>query len=568
MLLVYLLYQKLLPRPIPGIPYNKEAAKNLLGDIPSLSKAVARDRAANNWMLSQIHIHNSPIVQIFPRPFSRPWIILADFRETQDICLRRTKEFDRAPFWKDIFAGAVPDGHVHFLSDAKWKAHRRLLQDLMLPAFLDKVAGPAIYTKAEVFIKLWSRKADLANERPFKIENDLFYTALDAVIAFTFGKDFLQSAIRPQLVVLENFISGAYHALDEKTPIGFPDVLIDNDLQSILTITAAGEVQASSPIPRLTWRFRERFDQSLRSAVNTRRKFFLRQIEQAVDRLTAKSDASTSVRSAIDLMIQRELIAAEKGARKPDYFSNTMLDEIFVLVVGGHDTTSSTLLWGVKMLADNPTAQETLRQALQTAHGTALSEKRSPTFKEIVSNTRIPYLDAVIEEIARCCGTTSAIQRVAVVDTKLLGHFIPKGTQINMLGMGPSMCQPAFKIDENLRSPSSQKAAAVGYGRAWDETTDMAAFVPERWLHPVEGDDGGVAFNPLSGPLLTFGLGTRGCYGRKLAYLEMRLFVTLIIWNFELLQCPEELSSYKGVEGVTYKPQQAYVRLRKVWDTE
>ncbi|GKT86579.1 cytochrome P450 monooxygenase [Colletotrichum tofieldiae] len=451
LLVAYVLYHKLLPKPIPGIPYNKEATKTLLGDIPSIIKAVTKDRTLHKWMLSQVQNHNSPITQIFPRPLSQPWVVLADFRETQDICMRRTKEFDRAPLWVDIFAGALPEGHVHFPTNGKWKAHRRLLQDLMLPAFLNEVAGPAIYTKAEDFIRLWNRKADLANGRPFDVEKDMFYTALDAVMTFSFGKDFLHNAVRPQLDALKELSGNTHQGLEEDAPFKFPEVSIGKELQSILTITDAGEGQAASPVPP----------------------------------------------SGILFIISLQM----------------PFQQIFVLIVGGHDTTSTTLLWGIKLLADNPVAQSSLRTVLQDAHYTAFDETRNPTFKEIVSHTNIPYLDAVIEEIIRCSGTVNAIQRVATVDTEVLGHRIPKGTQINMLGTGPSMCQPAFKLDENLRSPSSQKAAVCGNVRAWDETTDMAAFTPERWLRPSENGDGAMVFDPLSGPLLTFGLGTRGVMG-------------------------------------------------------
>jgi cytochrome P450 len=89
----------------------------------------------------------------------------------------------------------------------------------------------------------------------------------------------------------------------------------------------------------------------------------------------------------------------------------------------------------------------------------------------------------------------------------------------------------------------------------------MAAFTPERWM---QDENGNPTFDALSGPSLTFGLGTRGCYGRKLAYVEMRLIFTLIIWNFELLPCPPELSGYEAITGVTRKPQKAYARLQKV----
>ena len=50
----------------------------------------------------------------------------------------------------------------------------------------------------------------------------------------------------------------------------------------------------------------------------------------------------------------------------------------------------------------------------------------------------------------------------------------------------------------------------------------------------------------------------------RLAYLEMRILLTMVVWNFELMKCPPELSSYKVYTGITQKPVQCYVRLRRL----
>ena len=47
---------------------------------------------------------------------------------------------------------------------------------------------------------------------------------------------------------------------------------------------------------------------------------------------------------------------------------------------------------------------------------------------------------------------------------------------------------------------------------------------------------------------------------------ELRLFLVLIIWNFELQKCPEELSGYAAVDKLTHAPQQCFVRLKKIVD--
>lgn len=127
------------------------------------------------------------------------------------------------------------------------------------------------------------------------------------------------------------------------------------------------------------------------------------------------------------------------------------------------------------------------------------------------------------------------------------------------MGNGPGIFSPAFEIDDSLRSKSFLSANdRVG---TWDPL-DMAKFNPERWL--VDSEKGGKEFSSTAGPLLTFGLGPRGCFGRKLAYIEMKIFLTLILWEFELQKCPEALSSYAAVDKLTHAPQQSFVKLKRV----
>jgi cytochrome P450 len=185
-----------------------------------------------------------------------------------------------------------------------------------------------------------------------------------------------------------------------------------------------------------------------------------------------------------------------------------------------------------------------------------VTEKRNPAYQE-VTKTAIPYLDASIEELIRCSLTEPTVTRESMVDVDVLGHRIPKGTAFFLLGNGPSIFTPAFEIDDSLRSPSALAAKErVG---AWDPR-DMGQFKPERWL-VKEGDK--EVFDASAGPLLTFGLGPRGCYGRRMAYLELKLVLVLIIWNFELQKCPPELNNYSAEDKVVHAPQQSYVRLKK-----
>ena len=41
---LYLAYRAALPKPLPNIPYNRDAAKKLLGDIPEMMSYVMRTK--------------------------------------------------------------------------------------------------------------------------------------------------------------------------------------------------------------------------------------------------------------------------------------------------------------------------------------------------------------------------------------------------------------------------------------------------------------------------------------------------------------------------------------------
>jgi hypothetical protein len=82
-LATFLLYRWLLPKPIPGIPYNKEATKTIWGDIPPMLEHLKTNKMLTNFMLDHNVKYNSPIVQIFTELFGTPMVMISDYRETQ-----------------------------------------------------------------------------------------------------------------------------------------------------------------------------------------------------------------------------------------------------------------------------------------------------------------------------------------------------------------------------------------------------------------------------------------------------------------------------------------------------
>jgi cytochrome P450 len=137
-----------------------------------------------------------------------------------------------------------------------------------------------------------------------------------------------------------------------------------------------------------------------------------------------------------------------------------------------------------------------------------------------------------------------------------------------MLSNGASYMSPAFDIPETQRTGTAQQSFKSLETRSWDDA-DISAFKPERWLRSVRTEDErGVlvrdVFLPLIGPTMPFGAGVRGCYGRRLAYLEFRVVVTLMVWRFEFLEPGERYDGWGVVEGATEAPRECYVRVREL----
>ncbi|OAA69627.1 Cytochrome P450 [Cordyceps fumosorosea ARSEF 2679] len=552
--LLYQLYRWALPKPIPGIPYNKESAGRLLGDVPSLVADIKRRGDVFLWFRDQNLQSGSVINQVFTNLLGKPVVIVADARETRDILVHRSADFDRTVFVSNLLRPIIGQGQITFPTGPAWKARRRLSQDTMSARFLKNVAAPNIHSSCAVFVRLWEEKARLAAGRPFDAETDLFHATLDAVTVFTFGSQYPYRAVRPRLEALAALSAGdVERGPRADDPAVFPRCEIDTELQNIIDFIERAEAVQSMGLQDLGWYF-ETMTGRYRTLKRAKDECVRREVSRALERMKALDErtAEETARHGVDLIVNRERIMAGKENRQPDYFGEAVRGEVFGAIVGGHDTSSSTMCWAVKLLSREQATQTALRRALQSAYAAALEERRQPTVEEVL-DTPLPYLDATIEELFRTCAVVPMNSRQATRDTEVLGRPIPKGTVVMHLSAGPGFTMPSYPVDDKLRHSSGGKEAA-----AWADD-DVEAFRPERWLV-----DGAERCDPNAGPSNGFGMGIRSCFGKRLAYMSFRLLLVSVVWKFEMLECPEELSSPLGKFGVVYKPQQTYVRLRKV----
>ncbi|KAJ0270746.1 hypothetical protein COL940_011480 [Colletotrichum noveboracense] len=495
------------------------------------------------WVSSQCEKLQSPIIQLWLAPFSRPIVVLSDFREAEDITMRRTKELDRSDSLEHIFGPLFPQYHMLIKSqDPLYKRQRRWLQDLMTPGFLHNVAAEPIYQNVLKVVELWDHKARLARAHPFAAFEDIYYGALDAVFSFSFGGAFAQSAIPARLEAVAS-MGGVEEPSKPGDPVSFPEEARNKVVDAILTLGESVEEARKAVFPRFrSWCMHQ--TSRIKQAKRIRDDFIDREIDIAVERLKSQEPVS----SAVDHMIHREKHFAEK--------------EVFGFLMAEHETSATTFGWGLKYLTDHQDIQRTLRDELRRHLSEVAAERRQPTCEEITKTT-IPHLDATMEEILRCAGTTSVTDRQALCDTTILGHRIPKDTNAILVTIGESIMKPEFDIPDSQRTKRALNAASRI--RSWNSSPyPVADFQPARWLVPSKDDADREVFDATAGPQMAFGLGPRACFGRRLAYLELRMFTVLLFWHFELLRCPDELSGYTGCVGLTVKPTQCYVRLRKI----
>ncbi|CAI4213249.1 unnamed protein product [Parascedosporium putredinis] len=511
--LVYALRAYLLPKPIPG---KKGRRKKL-------------------WWAELAEKHDSPIVQFF-FPMMQASIVVADYREARDILLRRSKEFIRGQANCDSWIGLLP-GHFIAMEDAhpRFKDAKALGKDLMTPSFLHNVSAPSSYEMVMNLIQLWKLKADVAQGSPFDASEDLSQLTFNIMEAAALGVDATETSMARHLAKLRE--ARLPQGRGGPALVEFPDWEESDLLEALHAFENAAGRALVAPSPWLFHVFNNLFSSRLRKARAARKAALTTYIDGARQRYAKDPEAFVAL-SAVDHMILREAQAMAKANTTTSHLTLELEDGLIGYMIGGQDSTHSTLCFTAKRLAKHQDIQQKLRDVLRAAHPNAVREGRQPTVEEI-TKTQIHYLDALIQEILRAD---------------------PRGTIIIFTLNGPTIKGKGFDVPESRRSATSAKNAG-GVGD-WAETTYSGEeFLPERWLVQTEGGGEEGTYDSMAGPFLSFSSGTRSCWGQRLAYLELKLIITLLVWNFEFGRLPEELDDWKVIEGMFTRPKNTYVRL-------
>jgi cytochrome P450 len=138
-------------------------------------------------------------------------------------------------------------------------------------------------------------------------------------------------------------------------------------------------------------------------------------------------------------------------------------DQLVALLVGGHDSSASTLAWAFERLVRHPAVMARIRED-------------DPA-----------YLDAVVKEVLRARPPLTIAPRLLLEPAPIAGRWVPAGTQV---------------------------AACLWLAMRRDDLWPGAsAFEPDRWLD-------GSPHDPMS--WIPFGGGVRRCAGAPFAEMELR----------------------------------------------
>ncbi|KAF8194043.1 cytochrome P450 [Mycena galopus ATCC 62051] len=563
LVLSLVIYQVGKPIPLPLIPHNK--LQWFVGDIPFLTR-LATEKGAITYAFDDTAMRLGPVSQLVVGlgaswasrlfGFGQAIVILADSQEMYDVLVNRAAEFDRSKSISALFAGTLPQGMLALPTDEQFKHHKRYFGITMTNPYLARMT-PRMVDLMQELVDLWSAGAKRLGGSTDAIDvlNDIRLATIDVIASITFGASF--NGVKTSLDYLDSHPDASHSARPEIPKLAA-------DLEVLLDTIGDGVL---FPAPRwLPWLTRN-FNRKWRKAITSthaylRGRLYAARADYALEGRDAEKASASQADNVLDMIMEREKEDRAKGAEA--LTEAEIIDELTTLALGGSETTATTMQWSVKMLCKHPDVQRKLRAEL--LNNLPAIASRPPNFAEISDETNLPYLSAVMYEILRCSRTASAVARDATRDTVLLGYPIPKGTQVLMpIGMVQQMESDGFKdvTDglDSVRSASSQRGRKTGYWSA----ADVHQFNPERWLRP----DG--SFNPTAGPWLPFSFGFRGCFGQKLALIELRLFISMIQVNFFFDAVPEELNTWKSNETVTNHPAQCYVRpipwesMEKTW---
>lgn len=193
------------------------------------------------------------------------------------------------------------------------------------------------------------------------------------------------------------------------------------------------------------------------------------------------------------------------------YELNELYGECELLIVAGSDTTSTVLSAMMFYLAKHPDIQARLVDEIFSNFS---------GYDEILDGSKLRscrYLTAFIQE---------AMRMTPPVPAELARVVLPGGTVVD---------------GQNLPQGTKLSVSCYCMNYSPDIYPEPFTFKPERWIPADEKNPDGATSESLKlaeSGFSAFSAGSRGCVGKNLAWMELRLFLVMMLYKFQIRQDP------------------------------
>jgi cytochrome P450 len=179
-----------------------------------------------------------------------------------------------------------------------------------------------------------------------------------------------------------------------------------------------------------------------------------------------------------------------------------VLGHLYILLVAGHETTTTLAAWTLYLLATEPEQRARVEAELDAQ----LAGSSAPLTVEAARN--LHRLDLFIREAGRLHSPVQNVPRGVLQDVEFAGYTIPTGAQV--------------------------RVSLAGCHRMSQYFADPDTFDPDRFGPPREED------RKAPYALVTFGGGPRLCIGVNFANIEVKAIATDVLRKFELTPAESE----------------------------
>jgi len=186
-----------------------------------------------------------------------------------------------------------------------------------------------------------------------------------------------------------------------------------------------------------------------------------------------------------------------KQKEKHDLKQDEIVVNSALFIVAGSETTANLLSGLIARLIWNPDKYQKLVFEIREA----FNSEDQLTYENL---SKLTYLNACLEEGLRIHPPvpTGLLRTVPKGGDTIDGAFVPAGTSVAVSSWAAAHNPVNFR--------------------------DCDQFIPERYIDKEYDTDWKKAAQPFS-------LGPRGCIGRHLSYMEMRLILGRLLWNFDVV---------------------------------